>query len=181
MTRPAMTPIPIERLRELYRGVTRRSLRMETRQNYAVPWEDERNQAWLRGCPEPRSASLDRHRAECRAHAESGRRTARVRFVELPMSEYTKRQFAWTYPGSTAAGEQIDIVDRAEHPEFDHVREDFVVFDDTAVMYYRYTDDDRLVGYDYSDDPMIVGEHLALAEEVLTVAIPFADWPSGLR
>jgi hypothetical protein len=176
-----MTPIGIERLRELYNGVAHRSLRMETRQNYAVPWEDERNRAWLRGDPEPRSTSLDRHRAECRAQAESGRHVARVRFVVQPMSEYTKRQIAWTYPGSTAAGEEISIIDRAEHPEFDHVHEDFVVFDDTALMYYRYNDEDQLTGYDLSDDPAVVAEHLALAEEVLAAAIPFAEWSMRSR
>jgi hypothetical protein len=106
---------------------------------------------------------------------------ARVRFVELPMTEYTRYEFETGYPRSSAAGEEIYVIDRAEHPEFDHVREDFVVFDDTSVMYYRYTDDDRLTGYDYSDDRTLVAEHLALAEEVLAAATPFAQWSPGIR
>jgi hypothetical protein len=176
-----MTPITLEQLHELYDGVVQRSLRMETRQAYAVPWEDERTAAWLRGGPEPRSPSLESHRDDCRAIVDSGRHIMRVRFVELPMTEYTKREFVWAYPGNAAAGEDILVVDRAEHPEFDHVREDFVVFDDTALMYYRYTDDDRLTGYDYSDDPAVVAAHVTLAEEVLAAAIPFAEWPPVQR
>ena len=92
------------------------------------------------------------------------------------MTEYTAMEFAWGFPGNTAAGEEINIVDRAEHPEFDHVREDFVVFDDTALMYYRYTDDDVLTGYEYSDDPAVVAKHVAVAEEVWAASIPFAHW-----
>lgn len=173
-----MTPITMERLHELYDGITRRSLRLETRQTYGVPWEDERTAAWRRGDPEPQSPWLDQYRATCRARVESGRYPMRVRFVELPMTEYTQREFAWAYPGNSEAGETILVVDRTEHPEFDHLREDFVVFDDTALMYYRYTDDDQLTGYDFSDDPAVVAEHVVLVEEVLAVAIPFAQWSS---
>ena len=172
-----MTPISLDRLSELYDGITHRSLRLETRQTYAVPWEDETRAAWRRGDPQPPLDEMgERHMAKCRAVANSGRHAVRVRFVELPMTEYSEREFAWAYPRSTAAGEEINVIDRAEHPEFDHVCEDFVVFDDTAVMYYRYTVDDQLTGYEFSDDPAAVAEHLALAEEVLSVATPFPQW-----
>jgi hypothetical protein len=176
-----MIPIGVERLLELYEGVERRSLRLECRQAYAVPWEDEGFAAWRRGEPEPPGPSFERHLATVRAIAASGRRMARVRFVELPMTEYTRYEFETGYPRSSEAGEEISVVDRAEHPEFDHVREDFVVFDDTALMYYRYTDDDRLTGYEYSDDPALVAEHVALAEEVLAAATPFAEWSQRAR
>jgi hypothetical protein len=176
-----MIAIDVERLLELYEGVDHRSLRLECRQAYAVPWEDERVAAWRRGEPEPPSPSSEENQARIRAITASGRRVARVRFVELPMTEYTRRQFETAYPQSTAAGEEIFVVDRAAHPEFDHVREDFVVFDDTALMYYRYTDDDRLTGYEYSDDPVLVAEHLALAEEVLAAATPLAEWSQRAR
>lgn len=176
-----MKPITVERLHELYDGVSWRSLRLETRQTYAVPWEDEGMAAWRRGDPEPPSPSLERHWAKCRALAASGRHTMRVRFVELPMTEYSRHEFEVAYPRNSEAGEEIHVIDRAEHPEYDHLREDFVVFDDTALMYYRYTDDDRLTGYEYSDDPALVREHLALAEEVLAVATPFAGWSPANR
>lgn len=172
-----MTPISLEQLYQLYDNIKHRSLRLETRQTYAVPWEDESRAAWLRGDPEPPLSEAGvQHLAECTAVADSGRHTTRVRFVELPMTEYSAREFTWAYPRNTAAGEEINVIDRAEHPEFDHVREDFVVFDDTALMYYRYTADDQLTGYEFSDDPAVVAEHLALAEEVLSVAIPFPQW-----
>jgi len=177
-----MKPIDLERLLELYRDIESRSVRLETRQTYAVPWEDEGTAAWRRGdARPPPSTSLDQHRDNCRSIAASGRLQVRVRFVELPMTEYTEREFAWAYPGNSEAGEEIFVIDRAEHPEFDHLREDFVVFDDTSVMYYRYTDDDRLTGYDFSDETAVVAEHAALAEEVLGTATPLAAWSPRSR
>lgn len=171
-----MISIGVEQLRELYSGVARRSLRMETRQAYAVPWEDESVAAWLRGEPLPPDPALERHRAKCRALAASGRHAMRVRFLELPTTEYTRYEFEHGYPGNFEAGEEIHILDRAAHPEFDHVREDFVVFDDTGVMFYRYAADDTLTGYEYTDDPTVVRRHLDLAEQVLAAATPYPQW-----
>jgi hypothetical protein len=172
-----VNPIPLERLIELYDGIARRSLRMETRQTYAVPWEDERRAAWRNGEPDPPpEESTLRHYARSRSQRAAGIHKQRVRFVELPMNEYSAREFAWAYPKNTAAGEEINIIDRAEHPEFDSYTEDFVVFDDAGVMYYRYADDDRLLGYEFSDDPTVVAEHVRLAEAAWAASIPFAEW-----
>ncbi|MGH9207376.1 MAG: DUF6879 family protein, partial [Acidimicrobiales bacterium] len=68
------------------------------------------------------------------------------------------------------------ILDRALHPEFDHVREDFVVFDDTSVMWYRYTAKDILTGYDYTEEPDVVRRCMALAEEVRAAAVPYREF-----
>jgi hypothetical protein len=172
-----MIPIDVVRLRELYDGVTSRSLRMETRQTYAVPWEDEERSAWRNGQPKPpHTESYVRFLESVRRRVASGQHQRRVRFVELPMTEYSAQEFAWGYPNNTAVGEGINIIDRAEHPEFDSYVEDFVVFDDVGVMYYRYTDDDKLTGYEFSDDPAVVAEHVRLAEAAWAASIPFAEW-----
>ena len=176
-----MKRIGVERLRELYEEVEHRSLRLECRQAYSVPWEDEGFAAWQRGEPEPPSPSFQRHLATCRSIVASGRRIVRVRFVEVPLTLYSRYEFETGYPQSSEAGEEVSVLNRAEHPEFDHVREDFVVFDDTSVLYYRYSDDDQLLGYDYSDDPSTVAEHVALAEEVLAAATPLAQWSPRIR
>lgn len=176
-----MKKIDVGTLLALYRGVKQRSLRLETRQTYGVPWEDEGLAAWRRGEPQPPSPAMERHWETTRELVASGRHDVRVRFVELPMTEYSRHEFEVAYPANSAAGEEIYLVDRAQHPEFDHVREDFVVFDDTSVMWYRYTDDDQLTGYDLTEDPVLVRDCLALAEEVLAVAVPFAEFSAGPR
>lgn len=165
----------------LYQGITNRALRLETRQRYAVPWEDEGLAAWRRGEPEPRTQQTDNTMETLRLATESGQRIGRVRFVELPMTEYTRHEFEVAYPRTTEAGEEIHVLDRALHPEFDHVREDFVVFDDTSVMWYRYTAEDILTGYDYTEEPDVVRDCIALAEEVRAAAVPYREFLLRIR
>ena len=160
----------------LYQGIKRRALRLETRQRYAVPWEDEGLAAWRRGEPEPVTPQMTSTMETMRLATESGRRIGRVRFVELPFTEYTRHEFEVAYPRLTEAGEEIHILDRALHPEFDHVREDFVVFDETSVMWYRYTTEDILTGYDYSEEPDVVRQYVALAEQVRAAAVPYREF-----
>lgn len=160
----------------LYQGIKRRALRLETRQRYAVPWEDEGMAAWRRGEPEPVTPQMERTMEALRLVTESRRTVGRVRFVELPFTEYTQREFEVAYPRLTDAGEEIHVLDRALHPEFDHVREDFVVFDDTSVMWYRYTAEDILTGYEYSEEPDVVRECVALAEQVRAAAVPYREY-----
>ena len=171
-----MRPVGVAELKAFYTGVTARSLRLETRQTYAVPWEVEGLEAWRQGEPEPPSEQMEQHLAGAKAIAESGRREIRVRFLELPMTEYTRHEFEVAYPGNTAAGEEIYVLDRALHPEFDRDRDDYVVFDDRAVLWYRYTPDDVLTGYEYSEESEMVQHHLARAEAALAVAVPFVDF-----
>jgi hypothetical protein len=72
-------------------------------------------------------------------------------------------------------------LDRALHPEFDHVRDDFVVFDEDAVLWYRYTDEDVLTGYDYTEEPKVVRDCVALAEEVRAAAVPYREFIARIR
>jgi hypothetical protein len=165
----------------LYQGIKRRALRLETRQRYAVPWEDEGLAAWRRGEPEPATPQRERTMETLRLATESGRRIGRVRFVEMPFTEYTQHEFEVAYPRLTEIGEEIHILDRARHPEFDHVREDFVVFDDTSVMWYRYTAVDILTGYDYTEEPDVVRDCVTLAEEVRDAAVPYREFLARMR
>ncbi len=132
--------------------------------------------AWRRGEPEPMTPQKERTFETLRLVTASGRRIGRVRFVELPMTEYTRHEFEVAYPGLTEIGEEIHILDRALHPEFDHVREDFVVFDEASVMWYRYTSEDVLTGYDYTEEPDVVRQCVALAEEVRAAAVPYREF-----
>ncbi len=165
----------------LYQGIARRALRLETRQRYAVPWEDEDLAAWRRGEPEPANPQLERTYETLRLVAATGRRIGRVRFVELPMTEYSRHEFEVGYPRLTEAGEEVHILDRALHPEFDHVRDDFVVFDEASVVWYRYTPDDTLTGYDYTEEPDVVHRCVALAEEARAAAVPYREFMARMR
>lgn len=165
----------------LYRGITRRALRLETRQRYAVPWERETLAAWRRGEQEPVTPQMEGTLELLRKVTASGRSIGRVRFVELPLTEYSRHEFEVAYPLLTEVGEEITVLDRALHPEFDHLRDDFVIFDDTSVMWYRYTADDVLTGYDYSEEPDVVQDRIAVIEEVHAAAVPYREFMARLR
>lgn len=165
----------------LYQGIAHRALRLETRQRYAVPWEDEGLAAWRRGESEPWTPQMESTHETLRLVTASGRRIGRVRFVELPMTEYSRHEFEVAYPRVTEAGEEVHVLDRALHPEFDHVRDDFVVFDEASVMWYRYTPEDILTGYDYTEEPDVVRYCTALAEEVRAAAVPYREFLARMR
>lgn len=165
----------------LYQGIAHRALRLETRQRYAVPWEKDGLAAWRRGEPEPMTPQMASTFETLRQVTASGRTIGRVRFVELPLTEYSQHEFQVAYPRTAKIGEEIRVLDRALHPEFDGVRDDFVVFDDRGVMWYRYTADDVLTGYDYTEEPDVVRQCIALAEEVRAAAVPYHEFMSRIR
>lgn len=51
-----------------------------------------------------------------------------------------------------------------------------MVFDDSSVMWYRYTAEDILTGYDYTEEPDVVRECVALAERVRAGAVPYREF-----
>lgn len=101
--------------------------------------------------------------------------------MELPLTEYSRHEFEVAYPRLAEVGEEIHILDRALHPEFDHVRDDFVVFDEASVMWYRYTAEDVLTGYDYPEEADVVRLCVVLAEEVRAAAVPYREFLPRLR
>lgn len=165
----------------LYRGIVRRALRLETRQRYAVPWEKETLAAWRRGEPEPVTPEMEGTLGILRQVTASGRSIGRVRFVEMPLTEYSRHELEVAYPRLTEAGEDIRILDRALHPEFDRIRDDFVVFDHSSVMWYRYNANDVLTGYAYTEEPDVVRRCIAVAEEVRAAAVPYREFMARRR
>lgn len=169
-----MKRIDVDELWRLYMGVRERSVRWEGLQTYRVPWEDGEVEAWERGETVPLNPEYRRSLSSARQIKESGRSTVRVRGLRRPATDYTRHEFAVAYPENAAAGEETVVVDLDRYPEFDG-HDDFVVFDQDAVMWYRYDDEFRLLGYDYSDDPADVKNGAALLDRMLAVAVPFTE------
>lgn len=169
-----MKRIDLKELHRLYDGTREKSVRWEGLQTYAVPWEDEEFAAWRRGEEFTPTTLDDEYLAKIRRHTESGRREVRVRGLRRPATEYTRFEFETGYAPAAAAGQETYVVDLDKHPEFDGI-EDFVVFDNDGVMWYRYDDESRLLCYNYSDDPKLVTDQAALLERMLAVAVPFTE------
>jgi hypothetical protein len=158
-----------------YLGISTQAVRWEGLQDYRVSWEDDQIIAWRHGLPPPPNAEVEGSLATIRQITESGRRIARLRGVRRPASEYTRYEFEVAYPANSVAGEEIYVVDLDVYREFDDV-DDFVIFDDDAVLRYRYTFDGRLLAYDLSDDPTDVAAYGALRDRLYSAAVPLASF-----
>jgi hypothetical protein len=123
---------------------TRSAFRLETRQRYEVDTDAGNVARYLAGEEVPsfvvKGPWLE-HLARERSH---GIRRFRVHVVESPLSDYLRYECEWGYAYTTAAGEEIYILDLAETPAPaglpDH---DFWIFDDTHVVVMDYDDTDR--------------------------------------
>jgi hypothetical protein len=86
----------------------------------------------------------------------AGRRFARVRVVDRPMSDYNRFSHA-VAARNNAAGEDIRYLDRCDAAGLpDH---DYWLFDSRTLLVMRFDDADHFVGGELVDDPATVVEH----------------------
>lgn len=159
----------------LFRQVERDAFRLETLQTYDVVFEAERLEAFRKGEPLPETESMVRDHRMKEELRRTGRRIWKVHIVDLPLSDYLRYEFV-AYEGSIAAGEEVFIADRSSSPDLADLRDDFVLFDDAAVLWYRYTDEGKLTGYEYDDDPASLERCRAARDLAVRYAVPFHDF-----
>lgn len=169
-----MRRIDLEELWRLYDSIRDKSVRWEGLQAYSVPWEDEEFGAWCRGDRSKAVMIGDEYLDKLRKLTASGRREVRIRGLRRPATDYTRFEFETAYAPQATVGQETYVVDLDKFPEFDG-HDDFAVFDQDAVMWYRYDSEHHLLGYDYSDDPADVTDRSALLDRMLAVAVPFNE------
>jgi hypothetical protein len=148
-------------LSELFDRFTSAVFRLEARQQYLVPQEEEELQRFLRG--EPRGERSIRTHEWTRRVAEStlaGRRWQRVRLIEHPLSNYSRFEL-FGLLGNSACGDETRFAVLDEHPELaELVGQDYWLFDhDTpspAAGLMRYDDEGHFLGADVSTDPEVI-------------------------
>lgn len=146
-----MTP---DDLGELYRTFQESAWRLEARDVYAVPGDDEDFDAYLVGRPvPPRTVENSSWLRNVRAVTEAGRYFGRVRLVGHPITDYTRFEFA-SYPENIAAGEDVRVVDRRHLDATDEgwTHQDFWLFDDQIAVLQFYSDDGRFIGVEAAPD-----------------------------
>lgn len=156
----------------LFRAIERDAFRLETLQTYDVPFEVEQLEAFRKGEPLPDTPAVMRSRALIAELAETGRRIWRVHLVDLPLSDYLHYEFV-AYEANIAAGEEVFLADRTGDPELAELRDDFALFDDSAVLWFRYDEDNRLLGYDYDDSPASVARCRSERDLAASRAVPY--------
>ncbi len=152
---------------EAYRRFTDEAVRLETRQSYKVPDDDERQRAFREGRPLPPRPEKSASVQLIKDAVSSGRRLGRIHVIEWPLSDYVRYEIEAAYLENAAAGEEILIVDRAADPRLENLCEDFALFDsDTdhaAVIWYRYTPAGELVAWEAGSGLAVAACQSALA------------------
>lgn len=168
-----------EELLEAFRTFTRDAVRLETRQYYNVPGDDDRQRAFHEGRPLPARAEKSTSIRIIQDATAAGKRFERIHVVDKPLSDYVRYEIEAAYPENAAAGERILIVDRAADPRLDVLREDFVLLDGAtehaSVIWYRYTEAGDITGWEAgtSADVRACREALDLAR---SHAVPLSDY-----
>jgi hypothetical protein len=162
-------------LTELYTTFQRTAWRLEARDDYAVPGEDEDFDAFLAGRPvPPRTLENSWWLRTVAAATRAGKSFRRVRLVSHPVTDYTRFELA-SYPENIGAGEAVRILDRRFLSELDESwsRQDFWLFDEEIAVLQRYSPHGAFLGVSRADDPRPYVEIRRRAE---SLSVPFEEY-----
>ncbi|MEU0788598.1 DUF6879 family protein [Amycolatopsis sp. NPDC005961] len=164
-----------ERITALFREFAKSAFRLELRQTYRIPEEQERLAKYLAGEPKPVVDAPWRHLV--RAKTRAGGSVLRAKVVRRPLTGYTRYLLAWGIPDNIEAGEQYSIVDDTDRKLAlpDH---DFWLFDDEHVVRLDFSADGAFVGRDLVESPDL-GRYRAWRDAALNHGVPFDDWTAG--
>jgi hypothetical protein len=156
------------------------AFRLEVRSRYNPSYEGESLRKFLDGERDDLSWMQSWLRMVQEAAAE-GRRFARVRVVELPMSDWTRYSYALA-AHNIKSGEDIRYIERASAPDLPDY--DYWLFDSSKLIVMRFDDSDRFIGGENIEDPAeIVRANYwrDAAWHKATRRDDFASEPSGKR
>ncbi len=153
---------------------------LETHQNYAIEEEDERLRAFREGLPRPeRSVRTSPWLRRVALTTAAGKHWGRVHIIEHPLSEYLRYQLI-SYVESQAAGEEIRLADRGEHPELTTLGPDSWVFDagtgQASGVLLHFDDTGHLLDIDAVHDTADVAELERQREVALAHSVSLAEY-----
>lgn len=160
-----------------FRDFASSAFRLELRQVYVMPGEEDDLAAFKRGELPP----ADYHYGWLDTVSDAvkaGKTFRRVRVVTRPLSLYTKWEFVWGYHWNVTAGEDIRILDLTDGfgPELpDH---DFWLFDDTTVVKLLYRPDGTQIGRELVEHPDL-DAYRRWRDTAWQAAIPFTNYWQG--
>lgn len=152
----------------------RSAFRLELRQVYTMPGEQEELQRFRAGEQPPPEYHYDWLDTVAAARRQ-GKTMRRVRVVHRPLSDYTRYEFSWGFAWNVEAGEDIRVLDltgRARPPLPDH---DFWLFDEAMVVELLYREDGTQIGREAVADPDL-SAYLGWRDATWESAIPFRDY-----
>jgi hypothetical protein len=160
-----------------FTGFEASAFRLEVRQVYTMPDEEEDLARFKAGEPPP----SDYHYGWLDTVAEAtklGKTFRRVRIVTRPLSFYTRWEFVWGYAYNVAAGEDIRILDVTDQPAPELPDHDFWLFDESTVVKLLYRPDGTQIGRELVEHPDLAS-YLAWRNATWAQAVPFTDYWQG--
>ncbi|MEQ7125271.1 DUF6879 family protein [Actinopolymorpha sp. B11F2] len=152
------------------------AFRLEVRDNYAAPEEEEPVRRFLSGEAEDDSW-MDDWCGMIMRRSLSGVRMERVRVVSEPWSDYTRFGLHLSRL-NVAAGEDIRYLPRDQAKELELPDYDFWLIDARRMCILRHDGTGVLLGADVIDDPAVVVEHCYYREVARHYALPRAHYLS---
>jgi hypothetical protein len=160
-----------------FRDFTSSAFRLELRQVYTMPDEEEDLARFKAGeLPPP-----DYHYGWLDTVADAikqGKTFRRVRIVTRPLSFYTRWEFVWGFACNAKAGENIRILDVTDQPSLDLPNHDFWLFDEREVVQLLYRPDGTQIGRELLEHPDL-SSYLAWRDATWEQAVPFTDYYQG--
>jgi len=151
--------------------------RLEARQTYAVPADDDELVAFRTGAPRPeRSVRTSPWLRRIAVQTAAGVAWSRLRTIERPLTEYTRFELV-AYVESQAAGEEIRLLERPL------LHSDFWLIDpgrsgQVAVLMH-YDGDGRLQRRERVDEPAEIARLDRIRETSWSAAAPLNIWLAG--
>ncbi len=164
-----MSFIAAEDLFDTLFHVSSSALRLETRESYGVPYENEPLTRYLAG-RRVDTSYMDAWSAYIRDLRARGVLFRRVRVLNVPLSEYQRFGLAQAAIND-AAGEELRYLDRTSTTAAVLPGYDYWVFDEQAVGVLEFDSRDDLVGAHVVRDERFVRQHLAWLQ---------AAWPDAM-
>lgn len=160
-------------LNQLFATFERYAWKLEARDTYAIPGEDEDFDDFLAGRPVTvRTPDDDEYLANVRRKVNEGKSFGRVRLLGWPLTRYSEFEMGCYPRENIAAGEEVRILDRRwllpEDEQWSH--QDFWLFDDRIAVLQHYDDDGHFLGVSAAPD---VTPYLAIRRRAIELSVPF--------
>ncbi|WP_020670607.1 DUF6879 family protein [Amycolatopsis nigrescens] len=141
--------------RRFFQTFEHAAFRLEVRDRYDAPYENESVRKFLAGEPDGLEWANSWLRLVREGRAE-GRTFSRVRVVSLPLTDYS-RFGLWVSQFTVEAGEDIRYVARDEAADLPS--HDYWMFDSRTVIRMHFDDESVFLGGEIIDDPAEVVQH----------------------
>jgi hypothetical protein len=167
-------------LDRLFRTFTDSVFRLEARQHYAVPAEDERYRLFRQG----HSLPPREPNPLIRTLIDEGKWVHRVHLVDLPLTDYLRYELA-EYEFNLAEGEAVAIAERRAHRALRSLLVDFLLFDaDTrqpALVWVLYDPDGEHLGWRRERDPDLIANAIEQRNLAIEWSVPLNLWKAAHR